>query len=90
MRVAFDSDTSERVVVRARRYQKTMNLIVVGACRDLVGEEQKGNDPGENGIRPETIKGGPKDLSELDGWPSPVLFISIGETTHDKVAREAK
>lgn len=90
VRVTFDADTCERVVARAKRYQKTMNLIVVEACRDLVCEEQKGKDPGENGTRPETIKGGPKDSRELPGWPSPNLLFSIGEKTHDKVAREAK
>ncbi len=69
---------------------KTMNLIAVEACRDLVGEEQKGQDSGENGTWPETIKGGPKDLSELAGWPAPTLLFQIGETTHSKVARQAK
>ncbi len=90
VRLTLDAETCERLVARAKRYQKTMNLVVVEACRHLVGEEQRGKDPGDNGVRPETIKGGPRDPSQLPGWPSPELLFSIGEKTHNLVAREAR
>lgn len=84
--VTFDQETCQRLLDRAKRYQKSMNLIVVEACRHLVGEEQKGKEPGDNGTRPETIKGGPKDPQTLRGWPTPTWTFDIGaEKTYPKV-----
>ncbi len=87
----LDEDTCLKVVARARRYDKSMNLIVVEACRHLIGEEQRGKEPTDNGKRLEGLKGGPKDVTSLPGWPTPTLQIEIGaEKTWPKLQREAR
>lgn len=87
----LDEGTCRKVAERARRYDKSINLIIVEACRHLIGEEQRGREPVGNGSRLEALKGGPKDVTTLPGWPTPKLQIEIGaEKTWPKLVREAK
>lgn len=91
LQLQLDEDTCRKVAQRARRYDKSINLIIVEACRNLIGEEQRGREPVGNGSRPEALKGGPKDVTALAGWPTPRLQIEIGaEKTWPMLVREAK